>query len=518
MPASPVFCLDAVSKDSKAVLILDQLDAVRWTNSHSRTALEVCKEMIRELESVNKNRNKKITLVFVCRTFDLKNDRGIKALFSQSETEDQEFHSWTEVVIGELNDEIVKDIVGDTYPTLSKKLQTLLKTPSNLYIWTNIEEKIRANDYRTSSDLIKQWWEQLLYYYEKLHHSPGQLIELKNYIVKNIDRTGKLMIPEQLLASCSILCKEYLLSNGMLFLGGNQIGFVHQSLYDYFSMEKMFNRLIEGTSIFEIIGNKDDQTPMRRYHLQMLFQNLLEFDINLLIRIGKQLLHSQEVRFYMKYVFFEVLGQTEIITKETEEFIYEHLSHSFWKNHLIDAVLINNPKFISLLIQDGYILRWLESGKDRDTALILLRSVNTAIPNEITSLVYSFAFQDIEFDNKIYNTLCWNIEEDSEDMFKFRLEILEKRPQLWGTYLSWNAILNKNPKRAILLLDALVKNKKNNIKDMHKVDQKVIKKFVEVAHEQAEYVWNLFMPFLARSTYNNESIHSEEMDFWATQQ
>lgn len=46
-----------------------------------------------------------------------------------------------------MNDENVKAIVGVAYQNFSKKLQALLRTPSNLYIWTNIEEKSRINTY-----------------------------------------------------------------------------------------------------------------------------------------------------------------------------------------------------------------------------------------------------------------------------------------------------------------------------------------------------------------------------------
>lgn len=457
LPASPIYCLDAASKNSEAVFIVDQLDAIRWTNNHSRTALEVCKEMIREAEYVNKSRDKKLVLVFVCRTFDLKNDRGIKELFSKSKDK-VEVIPWKEIVIGEMDDDHVKTIVGDTYRNLSKKLQVLLRTPSNLYIWSNIEEKRRINTYRTSSDLIKQWWEQLQYNYETNGNSPTQLIELKDKLVKNIDRTGKLMIPEQLLGSFSVMGKEYLLSSGLLLSNGNQVGFVHQSFYDYFSVEKMLNQVYEGVHIYEIIGPKIKQTPMKRYHLQMLFENLLDFDMDLFIVIGKELLQNVEVRFYMKYVFLEVLGQAESISKNAHSFLVEILNNAYWRNHIIDAVLMGHPTFISFLVQEGYISAWLKSIQDRDTGYLLLRSVNTSLQDEVTSLLYPFAFKDAETDKKIYGSLCWNIEDDSNNMFEFRLEIMIKRPEFWNAYIHWDALLNSKPERAIRMLDLLVRN------------------------------------------------------------
>lgn len=518
LPTSPVYCLDAVSKCREAVLVLDQLDAVRWTNNHSRTALEVCREMIREVECVNKYRDKKLILVFVCRTFDFKNDPGIKGLFLKTEDKNED-GTWNEIIIGEMDDESVKAIVGVAYQNFSKKLQALLRTPSNLYIWTNIEEKRRINTYSTSSELVKQWWEQLLYNYEITNNSSSQLIELKDKIINNIDRTGKLMIPIQLLGSYSMLGKEYLLSNGLLLLNGNNLGFVHQSIYDYFSMEKMLTRIFEGDSIINIIGPRIKQTPMKRYHLQMLFENLMDYDMDKFINIGSGLMHNEEVRFYMKYVFLEVLGQAESISQNAKVFLNEFLSNKYWKNHFVDAVLMNHPIFIRFLIQEEYIRTWLKSEHDRDTGIILLRSVNTAMPDEITSLLYPFAFHDNEMDAKIYGTICWNIEDDSDNMFEFRLKILKRQSQFWNNYIQWDEILNKKPERAIRLLDVLVKNNANMEKfDMHDLDQKAVDKFIDAVKIRPLHIWDTFMPYLAGSTLNIESIYDKGLKFWNTEQ
>lgn len=262
LPASPVFCLNAVSKDQEAVLILDQLDAIRWTSNHSSTSLEVCKEMIREVSHFNERREKKIILVFVCRTFDLQNDSGIKLLVSTNK-EKSELGSWKEISISEMDDENVKAIVGNIYNSLSQKLKVLLRTPANLYIWTNLDEKRRRNIYVTSSDLVKQWWEQLRYKCERFGISSTQLNDLKDAIVSNIDKIGRLMVPDYLLTNYSKLATEQLLSNGLLLSDGKSIGFVHQIFYDYFSVEKMLKQVYEGVSVIDIIGSKTKQTPTK---------------------------------------------------------------------------------------------------------------------------------------------------------------------------------------------------------------------------------------------------------------
>lgn len=46
---SIVYALNTISKDKTAVLVLDQLDALRWTQANSSEALAVCMEMIRQV-------------------------------------------------------------------------------------------------------------------------------------------------------------------------------------------------------------------------------------------------------------------------------------------------------------------------------------------------------------------------------------------------------------------------------------------------------------------------------------
>ena len=49
LPESPVACLRAVARDRPSVLILDQLDALRWTSQHSLEAIGICQTLVREI-------------------------------------------------------------------------------------------------------------------------------------------------------------------------------------------------------------------------------------------------------------------------------------------------------------------------------------------------------------------------------------------------------------------------------------------------------------------------------------
>ena len=183
LPASPILCLDAISKTDEAVLILDQLDAIRWTSVHSKTALEVCKEMIREAHYINKNRDKKIVIVLVCRTFDFENDIGVKSLITSNVEKDEQL-SWKSISIDELEEVEVKAVVGNEYDFFSKKMKEIIRNPNNLFIWTNLDEKRRNGIFISSSELIKQWWNQICYECEKIELTSYDIFRVRDTIVQ----------------------------------------------------------------------------------------------------------------------------------------------------------------------------------------------------------------------------------------------------------------------------------------------------------------------------------------------
>lgn len=142
-----------LSKNEKAVIILDQLDALRWTQANSSEALTVCMELIRQVKQLNYERKKKMIIVFACRTYDLENDNNIKQLFENKNLQKDE---WKIVKVNTFSDDMVKLVIGDNYDSLTSKLKKVLKIPSNLYIWQHLDKKENYNSCSTTSHLIEK--------------------------------------------------------------------------------------------------------------------------------------------------------------------------------------------------------------------------------------------------------------------------------------------------------------------------------------------------------------------------
>lgn len=96
---------------------------------------------------------------------------------------------------------------------------------------------------------------------------------------------------------------------------------------------------------------------------------------------------------------------------------------------------------------------------------------------------------------------------------------MKKRPQLWSTYIHWEAILDVRPERAIRMLDMLVRTrdaKENHSR--HDLDQKAMDKFIEAARNKPLNIWNIFMPYLAESTSKITNIYDKGLQFWKSEQ
>lgn len=494
LPTSPAHCIHALCKFDRGVLIFDQLDAIRWTNNHSNTAIEVCKQMIRQIQQLNRERKHDISIIFVCRTYDYENDNGIKSLF-QEKSQEQDM-KWKEICIGELDEKVVAEVVGNKYNSFSNKMKSILKTINNLYIWIKLDDEHKENEIKSSTELIKLWWEQLVFNYEKNRISTTDLKGLKNKIVNILEESGKLVVSKRLFKDYSPLPIQYLVSEGLLNSNLNNIMFVHQSFFDYFLVEQMLEDLYNGINIADIIGEINKQTPMRRYQVQMLLQILQEEDFDFFVSLGEEIISNKNIRFFIKYVYLEVLSQSIIITYELENLLDKYIGDNKFNKYFFDTVFIGHELFILHLIKRGYINKWLLDN-NKNLAITFLRSVNDRIQNEIIREITPFLFENKELDYSLYECFCLDVCDDSNEMFSIRLKLLEKYPDLLGRYIDFKEIFNKNHGRALLIMKSMIENLGNSKRsDIVKYSDEIFHDIDDVELSEGIEAFELLFPLI----------------------
>jgi hypothetical protein len=460
-PSSIAYSIHQVSRNENAVIILDQLDALRWTQANSSEALTVCMELIRQVEYLNHERNKKIITVFVCRTYDLENDNNINSLFKKQDTLKND---WKTIRVDVFEDDEVKEIIGKNYENFLPKLKNLLKIPSNLYIWQHLDKNEVYEGCLTTSHLINNWFEQIC----RKSKMAGLEEKAVNEAIKNIvvflDKTGRLYIPKQI-SNIGEAELNYLISSEIIILQNNKLSFVHQSILDYFISKSMFEKYFNDSNqpIEEIIGEKNKQDPKRRYQIQMFLQNILELDSNDFLLIGEKILTSNNIRYYVKYIFYEILRQIEEPDKNITQFILTNYENNIFGNYLMKNTILGKKQYISILMTHGILEHWYLKTEKKDIVFNLLQSITPNFDDEIISFIKKYAFKNINDDKQFMRFFIHNTTEENEEMFKLRMMFYEKYPEyIKEMFIDIKKIMIHFGKRLIQLIAFCLKNKIEN--------------------------------------------------------
>lgn len=496
LPTSIAHCIHSLSKDTPAVIILDQLDALRWTQSHSSDSLLVCSEIIRQVSRLNLERDHNISIVFVCRTYDLENDNIIKSLFDVNNKEI--YVEWKKILINELSDQCVQGIIGNGYERLSEKIKDLLKIPSNLYIWQRIDHVDENFEYSSTSHLVTSWWNQLIRKYVEIGFQETDMKVTKDKLVGDLHRLGRQYIPETLLGSNRTTI-DFLNSNGILVVQKGKVYFAHQSILDSFLAEKMTEQYYSEVDMTDILGIKEKQTPGKRYQLQMLMQNLLEIDSRDFIRAGVLLLKSDSIRYYNKYVFFEMLNQIENIDSVESDFILEYSQDPIWSKHLVNNVIQSNPKYLRIIRDCGLIEAWLNNYENRKVAINLLISIRPNYKDVDVELIEKYAFLSEETAREFSACFLHDINQDTNAMFELRMRLYNEFPLLVDSYIDFSSMMKNCEIRSIryiaFLLDNKIKNKERNI---YKNEMELLSETSDVIIQNGVEVIELLLPFVPK--------------------
>lgn len=87
----------------------------------------------------------------------------------------------------------------------------------------------------------------------------------------------------------------------------------------------------------------------------MFLTYLLENDINDFLNLINEILNSDSIRFYYKYIYLEVFSQINEITEEVVTAINILNSMDKLEEHIWQIVYYNQPIFLDYLMNNGYL-------------------------------------------------------------------------------------------------------------------------------------------------------------------
>lgn len=452
-PYSPVLTLSRFAKDKKFVFILDQLDAIRWTAGHSNNALQVCQELVRQVLSLRKD-GFDVSIVLASRDFDLNEDVALSSWVASLEDDLEDIY------ISNLSDSDVERLISsyEKYTDLAEEKKSTLKIPLWLSIYLTIAQRTQSAPlFSNKLELVKKFWEDRISLVKNFDINEQDAIRLIDEIVVLMTSKSRLAVSENTLTIGSQRTLQALLSVGVLTKQGQRVSFRHQALFDYQIGIKLFNAGVNSSSaLLAEIGDFSSQTLTKREHLKYALNMLLDSEQQAFCSCATAILQSDNIRFHLKYLALNIIKEIDSLTKPAKLMIDQVISQPTLQSKFLSNSCYKNISVIHYLSDCGAISKWLNDSDNEliDTSLRLLNSIAKEAPEIVIKELRPFVGKSELWNNRVYKGLCWNMEDDSDEMFEFRLKLYTLGCNV--DFIDWKALSKKAPERALKLIELML--------------------------------------------------------------
>jgi len=503
LPDCPAFSLSALAGERQSVLILDQLDAIRWTSAHSNNALDVCKELEYHVQ-LKRLQGDKVSIILCSRTFDLEHDPSIRNWLAGERAKE-----FVKIEVKELPFENVEKIVGPPFSQMTEKEKSLLANPFNLSIWVELSHVGAVPRFRTATDLMREFWKNRRWIlHDQASITPDQVDQVLTPLIDYMEKYGKISVPERIIAAWPKI-SQALFSYGILQQSVGKISFCHQRYLDYLIANRLLEQIDAGTgSIIEWIGTKEKQSLFRREQLRQALAMLAEESPPRFLSTANELLAAAEVRFHIKHLVLELIGSLEEMSKELGNYCLALLNVDFWQKHVLETVFLGHPPHVLFLCDEGIIGQWLDSEGD-DTVnrvLWLLSSVADRTPDAVVKVLEPYIEKGGAWPGRINSAIPWKTDEDSNNVFRIRLKL--SRLGEYPSFVDWKALCKKHPFRAVQLIEAVLSTwnvnddeskdaQRSRIEKWYDKDSEAINK---VVNDFPKETWDHLLPHIERLT------------------
>lgn len=450
-PESPVRCLLAVAGSRTPVLILDQLDALRWLPQHDHSSWAVFLELANEVFQSSTT----IHMVVACRTFDLKHDAQISAWRNNPERS----LAIEEILVGDMAEESVKTIAGDSWATLTSAQRDLLRKPHLLYIWHTLrEESAQQFAFRTATELMRRFWEHVRTKLTEGGCPQADVNAAVANLVNRLDRSGELAAPESTMDEWPRV-RRGLLSLAVLQRTDGKLRFVHQSYFDHYLATLWLQRLRdEGKTVQDWLTANDEQSLLRRGQLRHLLAVIRDDDPSLFVPTLRGLLGAPSVRFHLQHLTLQFLGSIPNPTQDEVNIVLEKLHDSSWRDAVVTQVIAARPQWVRALDERHVLRDWLSGpeGWQTETAYWVLRTVAETDGDRVAANLEQLTSKPSRWPARAWNILPHLPEADSTKIFDIRLRLVRSGIVESAEFCFNDEFSKRYPRRAIQLLATAV--------------------------------------------------------------
>lgn len=500
LPSNPGVCLRILANERRAVLIIDQLDAVRWSSVNSDVGWHLCLEIIEEALC-----NPTMTVVVVGRSVDFDDDQRIQHWKRRHEkSKVVEVESFR---IGSIPNEVVSDVVrqyGIDYSSLLPREKELLSNAQSFQLWWRLAEDDKVGRFSSRADLLRSFWKHSRDKAVQKHNiAINDIDSLLDCIVEYMDQNGKLNVPN-ILIDRHRRAADILRSLGIIEEGVGTSRFAHQSYLDYLTVEKVFLRSISGKVTPIQWLQSRDQSLFRRDQVRFLLQLLRDQDPNLYLSFLQDIFTGDDVRFHIQHLAITSLASTTAPSEGEYIIIKKLWAEDAWHQHILQRVLQGHTQWLYLFTNDDTIPNMLISDDENvcRNALNLCRRSAEAAPEWFEHVFHAhWSSSDSQWTARIAQALSFKPEHDTPTVFQWRLECLRTWADDHEIYTS-NQLAKVNGSRAIQHMAAAVEGLISNVErtasssgsQRVELGSKQFEHLLNACVVQARLTWDTLLP------------------------
>ena len=296
---SPVSALANLAQDGRAVLIIDQLDAVSETSGRTGAVKDTLFELVRETHHYED-----VRCLLVCRDFDLENDpqyRGQEQERKAVRVQVQPL-SWEHEVMP------VLEQAGVVAERLTARQRDLLALPLNLTVFLEINDPTFS--FTTGTALMQKLFEKKAYALRRDRQVGWSVQAPLSAMAEWMSDQQELSCPDYVLGQFDG-AKDWLASEGLIVVGQNRLAFFHESFFD-FIFARTFVQSQRDISDFLTVT---EQHLFRRTQIRQILALMRDTDRPRYLETLKTVLTHPQVRFHIKHAVAQWLASLDNATQ-----------------------------------------------------------------------------------------------------------------------------------------------------------------------------------------------------------
>lgn len=501
----PAHCLAVLAGGRPAVLILDQLDALRWTGAHSSEALRICREIV---EGAVHTAN--LRVVLACRSFDLDNDPMFNSW--QRELEGHDATRAAQVEVGPLSLEQVESFLTaqgcDYLLDLSATQVELLRHPYTLFLWWNLVRTATGPPaFVSKTDLLAAYRRQLDWELGVRNQFDAQ--ELLDRLVAYLDRHGRLDAPRLALGGPETALAALQSLNVIRVPRPGIVTFTHQSLLDFLIAERVAREALQGSLSVMAWIRLHEQSLFRREQLQQLLTLLREQDPAQYTEIIEEILKAEDIRFHLKHLALGMLRHGSRPSRHEAGLVERLLGAEFWRQHLLHGYFTFEGRgWFEALDGIGALDRWLASGEEvlMWKALETCESVVAEVPERIARLLAPLrARSGATWGRHVDDVLQQAPGAVSAQLFARQLKRLKADVSFddFHAWLDGVGFARRDPERGMIFLATYLERALDDFESENArayLRSEPSAEYTTAAQAAPEVAWRLLLPLLVRAS------------------